>query len=510
MRPLELRLWTLRALGLSLAFGLAAPLAAQPPEVDAAEGEAEEAEEAGELGPAAAETSPAPTPEAQAGEDAPSASIGAERPGSTVGSPGRARPARAQGSRLSVRHDTVIRWAPRYEFSFDETPEGRGQGFWRRVDQLPLYQRLQVDARGLMGGHVDLHLSAWGAMDLRFPGGKDLLAGDFASAWASYAQGPLRIWAGRRFLIFGIPGGLHVDGLGADVDLPAGFQAGAFVGRPVTPRFSSNLGGRSSLREPTVATGARLGWHHRGTFASTLSYVERIADGLESNRSLALDLTYRPLLRMDLRGNVVADLRERGIDQARLGVSYHASASTILDLDLSHVDPRRLLPPGSILSVFQTSVFEEGALAFSHQLLAWMQVRAEAALRLQRTQNDDPTEPWGYRLGLALAMRPAGDRIQGLLRYGRRSDGDLEYNLVRAALSLRTHGDARLLAELGYAFDDEGGSERQALLARLSGELPLSERWRVGSVFDYAQTPLARAELRALVRLSFAGSWRSE
>lgn len=430
--------------------------------------------------------------------------------GAAVGPPA-ARAQRDEGAtvtpRIRVRSDTVIRWQPRYVFTTDETQIDRSQGFWQRVDELPLYERLSLDARDLADGHVDVHLSAWGLLDLTFDDEGGIAAGDFAQAYVRGEVGPVEAWGGRRFLSWGVPGGLHLDGGGVGARTDFGLHAQAIVGRPVTPRVRGLLGASPDFTREQIAYGALIGFTDPRKGSVSAAYVERRGDMIPM-RTISVDGTWRPHARVDLGASVALDAPDTGIgiSQATAQASWLASNEWTFDLFYTHRDPRRLIPSWSLLSVFATSIYHEAALGGTWRFGDGLAVRAEGGLRHfdmpDRSQLVDDPE-WGYRAEVSLRALPIEGRPQYRIMYSRRDDGTIAYNLADVGVSWRAWQALVLAVQGTFAIDDEG--ERDSVLARVTAEYPIADGWALAATVDWARTPIASSELRGLVR----ATWRA-
>lgn len=404
---------------------------------------------------------------------------------------------------VRVREDTVIRWTSRYSLTAEETQTSTDRQFWRRVDQLPLYTRLSLDATHLAGDHVDVHIGAWAGLDLRLPEDPTPVGGDFAVAWAEARLGPLAVWGGRRFVPWGPPGGLHLDGGGLGLRHASGIQLELVAGRPVTPSYESPVGAQASYEGPTGAAGARVGYADPGKVALSLSYVERWAEGILADRIVAADASWSPLPFVDVRGNLVLDATGVGVEQGGADLLIVATPTVVVDVAYAHVEPRRLLPAWSILSVFASSLYEEGGVGATWRALPMLSLRTELAVRVYHVPGDqrDAETQVGYRAdGVARYAPVEGGGVQLLARVSRRDDGELGYTLVTAtaAWSLRP---IDFTVDLAGAVDDH--RERDSLLARLSLELPVGTHFRFGGSFDVARTPIVESEIRGLLRASY-------
>lgn len=422
-----------------------------------------------------------------------------------------ASPAVAQSSpsdevspRVRVRLDTILRWTPRYVLDLRQTPEGREQSFWRRVDQIPLYERMSLDAQDLAGGHLDVHMSAWGVVDTTFGvDGAGDVAGDFAVGYARYRRGPAAAWAGRRFVPWGPPGGLHVDGGGAEVRAPFGLVAEGFVGRPVTSRRRSLLGPSPSYSGATLAYGGRVAYTEPGRLAASVAFVERWAAGIRADRLLTLDASARPHRLIQANTNVVFDVTGQTVEQASVYVDWLATSRLDIGLGFNHVEPAALLPAWSILSVFEASVYDEGTVSATVRPTRRVAIALDAGLRHHRFESETQVSdsPFGYRVGAMARMLPTAAGLSLRAGASRRHDGVLGFTVVQGGAAFTLIDPLVMAFEAAFAIDDEG--ERESALARVALDARLGDRLRVGGTIDAARTPIAEAELRVLLRLTY-------
>ncbi|MFO0605116.1 MAG: hypothetical protein U0324_18185 [Polyangiales bacterium] len=404
---------------------------------------------------------------------------------------------------VRVRLDAVFRGVPRYVLTASDQQANAPERYWRAVTLAPLVARANLDAQNLLGGRLETHLSAWGAVDLALAEPGSYAAGDLAVAWARATLGPWSLWAGRRFVPWGPPGGLHVDGIGGEARA-GGFAVEVMVGRPVTPAWGALVGAQPGFDGVTAAAGARVAWAMPGRVMASAAYVERWAYGVAGVRAVSLDAVATPNERLDLRGSLVLDATGAGVTQAGADVDWSPGSWGSLGVGYAHVDPARLIPRWSILSVFVTDVFDEAR--------AWAVLRPARAITLrvegagQRyaapgTQDD---ARWGHRVEAALRLASADRRRTGTLSASRRDDGVRPLTLVRAAGLWTLPRDVAVALELAAALDDDStASARTSLYGRASVEVPLGRAWRAGASLDGVRSPIAAAELRGMAHASW-------
>ncbi|RLB55470.1 MAG: hypothetical protein DRJ42_06190 [Deltaproteobacteria bacterium] len=401
--------------------------------------------------------------------------------------------------RIRIRSDSVMRFQSGYVLTVDETAApNANRRFWQRVAQLPIYERVSLDARDLADGHVDVHFSAWGALDLTFQTDNGIAAGDFAIGYVEGRHGVASGWGGRRFLSWGIPGGIHLDGGGAALRIADGLVVEAAVGRPVTPRRNELLGQRPDFSEATVAYGARIGYVHPGRLTASLSYLDRWAQGISGDRSVAVDATWRIVPAVDVSGNVSVDVNSVGVEQANLTANIVLGDRVMTDIGWQHVDPTRLLPMWSILAAFASSVFDEIAAGATLRLADNWSVRGAGGVRLYSL--DGITT--GYRLEALARYVDALSGLRSFISLTRRHDGNDGLNVLHGSVAFPPLWD-RLIVALQAAVGVDDLAEKESLLARFSADWPVAGGWNIGASLDWARTPIALSEVRGQLSFSY-------
>lgn len=392
--------------------------------------------------------------------------------------------------RVRARQETILSWAPRYRLGVSASPIGLEQQMWQRVESLPLYHRASLDATGMADGILALHFAGWGAIDLFVDSDGGLAAGDVAIAYAELELAPVSLWGGRRFVTYGPPGGLHVDGGGASVRAPFGLVAEVFAGRPVTPERVLLLGPTPSFDGAAAAYGARVAYSDPGTIGAAASFAELWSHGIVSSRTVDLAAHWSPAdLRLEAGAKI--DARDPGFAQARVGASYRFAPEVAIDADFLHVEPRRWIPAWSILSVFETSTFDELSLGATVRPLRALAIRVELAGR-------SASGSLGYRADAGLrVLDRRGVRLRVLA--SRRDDGVIGYTLAQIGVAFDPIAGVVVALEGSFAIDDD--AERDALIGSASADWDPAPSWRVGVTASIARTPIAEAEARAMLRV---------
>lgn len=404
-------------------------------------------------------------------------------------------------ARVHARHDAIFSWAPRYRLDVSRGPLGVEQQLWRRVETMPLYDRVSLDATYRIDEttSIALHASAWGALNLLEDAGGGFAAGDVAIGYAELSLGPVQLWLGRRFVTYGPPGGVHVDGGGASARTSFGLYVDGFVGRPVTPVRASLLGPSPSFEGASIAYGARVGWSQPGLFSAAASYAELWAGGIAASRVVDVVASGDPLGVLHLDGALKLDVDDVGVVQASIAASAELARELTIGAEYLHVEPGRWIPATSILSVFETTTFDEAMIGATVRPTRQLAFRLEAAGRLYSgAQQGEPT--LGYRADLTARLAPVQDYDPALrVLVSRRDDGTIGYtlleaggafDLIAAVLSLTLDG--------AFAIDDQGA--RLSMIGRASVDATPHRDVTVGGTLALAHTPFSEAELRAMIR----------
>ena len=401
--------------------------------------------------------------------------------------------------RVRTRHDTIISWAPRYRLDTSTNPVGLEQQLGQSVDPLPLYHRVSLDASLAVDEKtaLGLHLSGWGSVDLIQVADGGRGAGDIAIGYVEFSHSPLATWVGRRFLGYGPPGGLHVDGVGAGVRSGFGLFFEAFVGRPVTPIRTGLMGPQPSFTDSTVAYGARVGYEDAGSLAVGASFAELWGHGIVGKRTVDFSASWNPGI-LQLEGSVKVDALDPGIMQARAVAMLSITHDLQVDVNYLHIEPARWIAAWSILSAFETSTFDEAMAGVTVRPTRTLAVRGEGAARFNTLQSTGE-QTLGYRADLSARLTPGADngptfRVQA----SRRDDGVLGYTVVTAGAAVDVWRGTIVSLDGAFAADDDG--ERLSAIGRGSCDLEVLEDFRVGATLSLGTSPFAESELRAMLR----------
>jgi hypothetical protein len=406
---------------------------------------------------------------------------------------------------MRVRLDAVFRGVPRYVLTASDQQASADDRYWRAVTLAPLLARATLDASDLLDGHLEAHLSAWGAVDLAVAETQAFAAGDLAVAWARGTYGPWSLWVGRRFVAVGAARraprrrrggrGAGWDGFCRRGDgRPArdprvrrprrAHSPPSTASRP--PRGRASRGPRRGARSPRCPTSSAGPAASRACARSPSTRWRRRTRGLDARR---LRRARRDGLRRDagrrrprVDARVVGDAR-RGLRPRRPGAAHPA----VVDPERVRGGRLRRGPPAGHLA--------PGALAHRRRRGGGTTLR-HAGPRRRHAR-------WGHRVEATVRAASPDRRRAGTLSASRRDDGVRPLTLVRVA-GLWTVGREVVGVALEAAAaldDDDPGAARTSLYARGSVEVPLGGGWRAGASLDGVRSPVALGELRGMAHL---------
>jgi hypothetical protein len=246
---------------------------------------------------------------------------------------------------------------------------------------LPVYQYVLLQARDLNIAQrqtgFDMEAAAWWRAELGSAAGEPALDGDVQTANVGYHHGPITLRVGRQHVAGGAARYARFDGVAIDADLGAGFDATAYGGLTVLPRWNARqtytyLGAAadSDLKDPALSLdkrerseytlgGARLGWGAQGTHAGLSFHEQHEAGGL-ARRTLTLDETSQLSTTISVGANASAELEAERISEARVWLDAAPTHQLNLSLEWLHAEPALFLSRQSVLSVFSADAYDEG------------------------------------------------------------------------------------------------------------------------------------------------------
>jgi hypothetical protein len=318
---------------------------------------------------------------------------------------------------------------------------------------LPVYQYVLLEARDSNIAQrqtgFDMEAAAWWRTELGSAAGEPPLDGDVQTANVGYHHGPVTLRFGRQHVAGGAARYARFDGLAMDADLGAGFDATAYGGLTVLPRWNARrtftyLGAAvdSDLKDPALSLdtrarsayslgGARLGWTRPGVHAGLSFHEQHEAGGL-SRRTLALDGTSQLSADISVGVSASAELEAERIAEARAWIDAAPTKQLNLSLEWLHAEPALFLSRQSVLSVFSADAYDEGGARAVERAGDRITLEGGAWLELYT----------GSRLGARgeLALRTLVDRSGATLvrvAYARVLTPDNGYHSLRSTLTRR-------------------------------------------------------------------------
>jgi hypothetical protein len=254
------------------------------------------------------------------------------------------------------------------------------------------------------------------------------------------------------------------------------------------------------FEESAIAYGARAGYAESGVLAASAGYAEIWRRGVLGSRTVDVAATWDPgPLRFE--GGVKLDVARLGVVQARVGVAAQLARELSVDADYLHLEPGRWIPTWSILSVFETSTFDETSVGATVRPVRMLAIRAELAGRLY--SNEIPGDARvGYRAELTARLAPDDSDTAARVLVSRRDDGVIGYTVLSAGTAFDLVDMLSLAIDGAFAIDD--AAQRVSAIGRGSLELSPDEEWAVGGTVALAHTAQSEAELRAMLRLRWS------
>jgi hypothetical protein len=222
---------------------------------------------------------------------------------------------------------------------------------------------------------LDLEFAAWGRAWLGARDAERPLEGDVQTANARYRHGPLTLRLGRQVVTGGAARFARFDGVAANVEVGAGFEASAYGGLTALPRWNERprhehlgaapdalLRDADSLepvaRDEYWLAGARLGWGSAEQRAGLSFHEQREPTGI-AHRNLGVEGRAALFSRALLGTNAVLDLNQLRLGDARLWLDVSPTRTVDLSLEYLHTEPASFLSRQSVLSVFGNAAYDE-------------------------------------------------------------------------------------------------------------------------------------------------------
>ncbi len=382
---------------------------------------------------------------------------------------------------------------------------------------VPVHEYLLLKVRDLDTGlgedSLDIELAAWSQFSFTDPELERRGDGDVQVANVRYRDELLSARVGRQLVVGGAARYSRFDGLAVGVTPGAGFDAGAYAGFTVLPRFDERPGYHhlgaatdSLLRNPDAfpepersgnwLAGGRFGFTS-GPGTAALSFHEQHETAGLSRRSVGLDGRLQALTDVSLGGNALLELDARRLQDARIWVDTTPIPQADLSLEYLHAEPALFLSRQSVLSVFSTDAYDEAGAS------AILRPAKRLALEADGSVQFYDADQRGARTEIAARLEPGtGRRTVVRLAYARVLVIDNAYHSLRASLSRKLTPELTGTLEAYSYLYDERIRERKTSEV-YSGTLGYrAAEW--ASVLwgaSLAQSPYAQFDLQTLVRL---------
>ena len=359
---------------------------------------------------------------------------------------------------------------------------------------VPAYQLIDLQVRDLGVRGLAVSLAGWGMVDLA-----DLQGGGRAEADLSLLTlhyiGPRRRFqarAGRQFVYASPAAAIHLDGVSGWMRLPWGFEASAFGGVAVLPRFEG-------YRKIRPMVGGRVAWTGSG-FSAGLAFLHLQEESVVSRQELTLDALFSHRNRVSIGGSVGMDLVDLMLSEARAMATWRPYRFVKLSLDYDHTRPLSFISRASIFSVFSTASYHQVggdlwwralwwasfSLGYHHYLFEQSETGMKASLRGRFT---------GF-------LPPPGAIGVDLHRMGEGSQG---YWKARVFAVVGLFRGVTVGADLQVAvFDEPINGESTSLYGQLHAAWQAG-RFRVTAAVYGGTNPAAKKEVAGVLKLTWLG-----
>ncbi|HWA78531.1 MAG TPA: hypothetical protein VG937_39620 [Polyangiaceae bacterium] len=382
----------------------------------------------------------------------------------------------------------------------------------------PLYEYVTISARDVdmawRKDSVDLEFAAWGRVWIGARDSERRLEGDVQVASARYRHGPVWLRFGRQVVAGGAARFARFDGVDAQAELGSGFEASAYGGFTVLPRWNQRpryeqLGAPADSLQRDEATlesaargkywlaGARLGWAAASLRAGLSFHEQREAAGL-SRRSLGLEGRTALSRLAGLGGNAVLDLDRIRFADARLWLDVTPIRVIDVSLEYLHTQPALFLSHQSVLSVFGSTAYDEVG-SYAH-------VRPESTLAFEGAafvQRYDGERP-GARGELAVRwLSDSRSRTYMRVAYARVLAPENGYHSLRSSLARRLSARFRATLEAyAYWYDHAIRGYRSSTVNAGTLSFDASERVSLLWGASLAHSPYASLDAQTTLRIS--------
>jgi hypothetical protein len=243
----------------------------------------------------------------------------------------------------------------------------------------PVHQYLLLRARevdtALGEDSVDVELAAWGRAWFGEPGLERRFDGDLQTANATARFQALSLRLGRQQAAGGAARYVRFDGATLGADLGAGFDAEAYGGFTVLPRWNAKPGyhhlgsaADSLLKDPEalpdpersghVLGGGRFGWASQRARVQASFHEQHEPAGL-TRRTIGLGGQAYFLREAAFGANALMELDARRLQEGRVWIEATPAAPIDASIEYLRSEPALFLSRQSVLSVFSTDAYDE-------------------------------------------------------------------------------------------------------------------------------------------------------
>jgi hypothetical protein len=382
---------------------------------------------------------------------------------------------------------------------------------------VPVHEYLRLGVRDLDTGlgedSLDIELAAWSRFSFTDPELERRGDGDVQVASVRYRGDRFSTRVGRQLVAGGAARYSRFDGVLLGVSPGPGFDAEAYAGFTVLPRFDArpgyhHLGAASDslLRDPDALpepersgnwlAGGRFGFTSKPGIAALSFHEQHETTGL-SRRSLGVDASLHALTDVSVGGNALLELDARRLQDARVWVDTTPLPEADLSLEYLHAEPALFLSRQSVLSVFSTDAYDEAGAS------AILRPSRRLALEADGFVQFYDADQRGARTEIAVRVEPGtGRRTLVRLAYARVLVIDNAYHSLRASLSRRLTPELMGTLEAYSYLYDERIRERKSSEVYSGTLVYRAAEW--ASVLwgaSLAQSPYAQFDFQTLVRL---------
>ncbi len=426
--------------------------------------------------------------------------------------------------RVNARSETTLRLFQRALLP------GPGGALVATDTLIPITEYWSVSAHDLPsaidGESLSAELSGWANGQFLDRGYETRLNFDITSAWVRQTWGPAFVILGRQTATGGAARYARFDGArgGFRTMLTGAWRLGAeaYAGYTVLPRWDDRPGyyylgatadsltiDRETLGDPSRAGsflfGARSELSRGSTFFAALSFHQQHAERALERRDLGGSASLAFSEQLDWTADVVVDTDSWWIATARTWLDFVPAERWSTSVEYLHTEPRLLLARQSVLSVFDTSGFDEVGLSATYQ--PWSHLDLSGHGYVEWYAGGELGARARGRVG-AFVDRGRTTRIT--LGYSRVHLASGGYHALRTTLSKRVLVPLRVVGEVYAYWYDRPINERHSSNVYAANLVwSRSSVWQASWGGSLAQTPYARSDLQTLLRFSIRGDlWR--